>query len=147
MIETLEQLAHYVQRSIPEPRALAAITPHERNDYVSFRWHSTQFVIKKTLQVFEVKGQCLFVTGSSMLMQSAFIKIEHTERILSTIVDCMRQVQTLVGNGDDVALGLKLLSGIKHSLRKLADSDGKQADREQTSPSSDSLATQHACAG
>lgn len=128
MIETLEQLAQYVQKSIPEPRALTGLRTQEQNGYISFQWHTTQFVVKKTLQVFELRGQSLLVTGSSILMQAAFTASQRQERILSAIVDAMRQAQTLVENGEDIAMGLKLLEGVKQSLRKLKGPEGKRSE-------------------
>ena len=119
MIETLEQLAQYVQRSVPEPRSLRALQAQENSNYVSFEWNATRFVIKKSLQVFEIRGQSLQVTGSSILMQETFVRSERLERILSVLIDSMHQAQTLVANEEDVTMGLELLAGAKESLRKL----------------------------
>ena len=146
MIESLEQLAQYVQRTIPEPRALAALKVHEQSNYVAFQWHSTQFVIKKSMQVFELKGHDIFVSGLSVLMQAALMRTERNERVISVILESMLQVQNLVANGEDVASGLKLLSGIKQSLKKLAGVEGKQSRHEQAIRSSNALAAQPECA-
>ena len=127
MIESLEELAQYVQQAVPQPRALTELRANEKNSYVSFQWHSTQFVIKKSLEVFELKGQSLFVSGASILMQAAFMKREHNARVITALLDSMRQIQTLVANGEDVALGLKLLAGVKQSIQKLVGKAGKQA--------------------
>ena len=144
-MESLEQLAQYVQRSIPEPRALSALRAQEQSDYVSFQWHSTQFVIKKSLQVFELRGQSLLVSGTSILMQAAFLQNERNQRVLTVVVDSMLQAQELVANGEDVALGLKLLGSVKQSLRKLSGSDGKQFGRDLAPRLDTALAAQPEC--
>ena len=124
MIETLDQLAQYIRQNIPEPRALAALSIHQKSGFVQFHWHGAEFVVKKSLDVFELKQQNLLATGASMLMQLVLKKSEKNERVITAIMDSMNEAVGLMEDEHQVESGLKLLENVKAALVKLGNLNG-----------------------
>ncbi|MBI2946605.1 MAG: hypothetical protein HYY23_03100 [Verrucomicrobia bacterium] len=122
MIETCEQLTHHVRRNLGSSNALTNLKAHETHGFVSFRWYERDFVIKRSLEVFEVKGQNLFATGASMLMHTVLKRAETDRFSAEGIVNSIRTAEDLLADEKQRDAGFKLLSNIKAALKKLAHS-------------------------
>jgi hypothetical protein len=118
MIETLEQLTQYIRQNLPQPKAIMNLRVQEKTGVVMFVWNAQEFVVKKTLEVFELKGQNLFVTGATMLMQSALRTVTRSETVIGTVLDALREAEELVKDEKQKESGLKLLESVKSTLRK-----------------------------
>ncbi len=119
MIETLDQLAQYVRQTVPQPKAILNLNMKEQLDAVTFVWHAREFMVKKALEVLELKGQNLYVTGATRLMQSALMTTGRSEIVLEGVLDSIRQAENLIEDDQQKESGLKLLETIKSTLRKL----------------------------
>lgn len=120
MIETCERLSQYVRHNLGSPKAIALMKVNEQYGFVSFRWYDRDFVVKRTLEVFEVKGQNLLITGASMLLQMILTKAETEGNVVEGIVNSIHQAQDLIADDRQRDSGFKLLGTVKTTLRKLA---------------------------
>lgn len=120
MIETSEQLAQYVRQNLVPSSAITGLKIHELHGFLSFRWYERDFVVKKSLEVFEVKGQNLLVTGASMLMNSVLKKAENDAKTIDALVGSIRQAEDLIGDEEQRNSGYNLLTSVKATLLKLA---------------------------
>lgn len=119
MIESLEQLAQYIRQTVPQPKAILNLNVKEKLGVVTFVWHAREFVVKKSLEVLELKGQNLYVTGATMLMQSALMTAGKSETVIESVVDAIRQAEDLIKDDQQKDSGLRLLGTVKATLRKL----------------------------
>lgn len=122
MIETCEQLIQHVRRNLGSSNALAYMKAHEQHGFVSFRWYERDFVIKRSLEVFEVKGQNLFASGASMLMHTVLKRAEIDTFSVEGIVNSIRTAEDMIADEEKRGSGFKLLASIKTALKKLANS-------------------------
>lgn len=68
--QELDDLAQHVRRMLPDLKQLSNLRHNADAGVVEFDWHARHFVVMPTLKVFELKGQSLMLTCSSMLMQA-----------------------------------------------------------------------------
>ena len=120
MIPNCEQLTHHVRRNLGSAGPLALLKVHEQHGFVSFRWHERDFVVKRSMESFELKGQNLFVTGASMLMQAVLKRAEIDSVAIESIVSSIRAAEGLIGDEKERSAGIKLLANIKAALRRLS---------------------------
>ncbi|MBI4663678.1 MAG: hypothetical protein HY735_33165 [Verrucomicrobia bacterium] len=125
MIETLEQLTEHVRKHLVPASAISGWKTFEKHGFVSFRWYERDFVVKRSLEVFEVKGQNLLATGASMLMQSALSSAEKDKRVVEAIVNSIVQAEDLISDTQQRDSGFKQLENVKAILRKLGNPRGQ----------------------
>ena len=120
MIPNCEVLSQHVRRNLGSSGPLALLKVHESHGFVSFRWHERDFVVKRSMESFELKGQNLFVTGASMLLQAVLKKAESDSVTIESLVSSIRAAESLIADEKDRSAGFKLLANIKAALRRLA---------------------------
>jgi hypothetical protein len=120
MIETLDQLTQHIRQNVPQPKAIVNLHLQEKTGVVTFVWHAREFVVKRSLEVLELKGQNLYVTGATMLMQSALRSAGKSEVVLESLMDAIRHAEELIKDKDEKQKesGLALLVSVKATLRK-----------------------------
>ena len=128
MIESCEKLSQYVRRNLGSFNAIAFMKVHEQQDAVSFRWYEKDFVVKKSLEAFEVKGQKLFVTGASILMQAVLDRADADSQSVEAIVSSIRAAEDMIADEQQRNSGFKLLANIRATLKRMANS------RTETTP-------------
>ncbi|MBI2946424.1 MAG: hypothetical protein HYY23_02185 [Verrucomicrobia bacterium] len=116
--QNLTELTDYVRKTLPQANSISHFKANDQANVIEFAWQSRNFVVKPTLEVMEMKGKNLFITGASMLMQTAFMKRSTNEKVIETIVNTLQQVEDVVRR--DRERGLQLLQSIKQTLGRLA---------------------------
>jgi mevalonate kinase len=119
MDEKLEELIQYIRKTIPQPKAILHLTKDPKAGIVTFTWHARKFIVKPTLEVMELRGTKLYVTGSSMLMHAAFTKSDKNEKVLSALDGTLKEVEEFVAH-HQVEKAMELLAVAKKTLEKLA---------------------------
>ncbi len=119
MTETLDELAVYIRETIPQPKSISGLRRMTEAGAVGFAWNGREFVVKSSLQALEIKNGKIFVTGASMLMQMALVKRNLNEKVLSAVVDNLRQTEELLNDPKQRDHGLTLLQTVKAALKKL----------------------------
>ena len=66
---TLDELVLYLRKNVPQSKAIKQSVVDEKAKIVKFEWQGRHFVVRTTLQTFELKRTSLFVTGTSTLLQ------------------------------------------------------------------------------
>ena len=115
----LNELIQFIRETVPQPREIQDLQIKDPPGVASFRWHQRDYIVKPSLQVFELKGKDVFVTASSMLLQTAFMRKRGTSKILEVAVDTLRQVEEFI-QGKSVEKGVVLLASVKKTLGGLA---------------------------
>ena len=118
--QNLAELTAYVRKTLPQSNTVANFKANDQANVIEFAWQSRNFVVKTTLEVMEMKGNNLFITGASMLMQAAFMKRSSNEKIVEAIVNTLQQAEDVVRR--DRERGLALLQSVKQTLSRLAGS-------------------------
>lgn len=120
MIETLEQLAQYIRETLPQPKSIVNLQAKDKTDVVTFHWQGREFLVKKSLDVLEVRSNNLYITGASMLLQSVLTKKGRNEKVIESVLDALKQAEDLISSKRQTESGLKLLGTVKSTLSKLA---------------------------
>ena len=117
-LQNLTELTDYVRKTLPQSNSISNYKANEQANVIEFAWQSRNFVVKPSLEVMEMKGKSLFITGASMLMQTAFMKRTSNEKVIETLVNTLQQIEEVVRR--DREGGLKLLQSVKQTLGRLA---------------------------
>jgi hypothetical protein len=120
MFATLDELVNYLQQTLPQAKSIANLKIDERVGIITFAWNGHSFAIKKTLETFELKAEKVFLTGASILMQSALMKRSKNEKVIESVIDAIQQAEDLIMSKQEQENGLKLLGAVKGTLNKLA---------------------------
>lgn len=118
MTHTLEELVQYVRRTIPQSKAIKHLTADDKAQVITFEWQSRRFAVRTSLQTFEMKGQRLFITGASGLLENLFTSKAKNNAVLTEVNETLLQVEGQMR--DDEKRGLDLLQSVKTTLAKLA---------------------------
>jgi len=90
---------------------------------VELTWQTRHVVVTLAMDVFELKGKNLFVTGVSTLMRSVLAKKKGNARVVEAVADSLAKVEDLL-KSRRFETAFALLESVKHTLRKEA---GKSA--------------------
>ena len=116
-IQELDDLTKYIRRMLPDLKQLSNMRHNESAGAVEFDWHARHYVVTSALNVFELKGQSLILTSSSILMQAALRTKDRHSKIVGAIVETLRAAEeTMRSKPKD---GLALLESVKKTLAKL----------------------------
>jgi len=117
-MQTLQELAEYIRKTLPQASTIANLTANDQAGVVEFGWQSRHFVVRTNLEVMEKKDKNLYITGASMLMQAAFMTRNANQKVIEGIVNTLQQVEDTVKR--DQPRGLSLLQSAKQSVARLA---------------------------
>jgi hypothetical protein len=114
----LEELAQYIRQTLPQAKSITRLQINEQARIVTFTWHAREFIVKPTYEVLELKGNNLFITGASMLIQAAFTKKDKNEKVLTAIGETLLQVEEMASK-HQTERALTLLETVKQTLQRL----------------------------
>ena len=114
----LEELAVFIKKNVPRAREIRNFVIHENTAIITFYWHDRDFAVKPSLEVFEVKEGNILLTGSSMLMQLAFMKQRKNQKVIEAVVDSIRRAEDLF-KADNSEQAFSLLGTVKKTLVRL----------------------------
>lgn len=117
-MQNLTELTEYIRKTLPQSNSISHFKANDQAGVIEFAWQSRNFVVKPSLEVMEMKGKSLFITGASMLMQTAFMKRNSNEKVIDTVVNTLQQIEDLVRR--DRERGLQMLQSVKQTLGRLA---------------------------
>ena len=129
----LNALANTIRRILPARPPITNLQVSEDLGHVSFHWQAKDFAVDKRLHVFELKGKRLFVTASSILLQSVLQKKDKNRRVIEAVIEVLSEVQHMIDSKHRADTGIRLLKTVQGTLQKLIISRRP----ENTSSSSD----------
>lgn len=122
---TLDELMALIPRVIPtatqKEDRLSGLKTNMTANVVTFTWHKRHFVAKPNLEVFELIGEKLYITGSSLLISRILSGNNRRESTLGAVLDTMKQAEDFIirGTPSDVKSGLGLLAAVKKILENM----------------------------
>ena len=116
--QKLSDLVQYIRRILPDHRHLTHVHQNKEADIVEFTWHSRHFVVKPTLEAFELKGKTIMVTGASQLMQAALRTKDRNTKIVGAVLETIHAAEENMRVHPDKAF--VLLKQVKSTLLRLA---------------------------
>ena len=115
---TLDELAPYIRKNLPQSKSIKHLVVDDKAKIVIFEWQSRRFAVKPTLQTFELKGNRLFITGASSLLQMILATKTRNQTIIGEIVETLDEINGMFNSQQDNAM--KLLQTVKATLARLA---------------------------
>lgn len=122
---SLEELSSYIRHTLPQAKVLTELKLNKEAAVVTFAWKGHRFLVKKSFEVFELKGKTIFITGASQLMQSVLKNKEKNKKVVSTAADMLQEAEALLRNSK-TSDALKLLQPLKRSLAHLVGTSSNQ---------------------
>ena len=116
--QELEQLADHIRATIPDRKHMSQLKVRPDAGIAEFMWHARHFVAKTTLEVFEVKGPTVLITGASMLMQAALRTKERNTKVIEAVIESIKTAEEQMRASADK--GLALLQQVKGTLKRLS---------------------------
>ncbi len=120
MINSLEELTQHLKCALPQPKAILHLKSSEDGKYIKFVWNGKTFLVLKNLQVFEVKGTKVFITGASSLMQSTLMVKNYHQKSIEGMAETLAEIEGMVESVYKRERGLQMLDVVKNKLAKLA---------------------------
>ena len=108
-----------IRRILPARPPISSLEVKEDLGHVSFHWQAKDFAVDRHLHVFELKGKRLFVTASSILLQSVLQKKDKNRRVIEAVIEVLVEVQHLIDTKQRADSGVKLLRTAQSTLQKL----------------------------
>ena len=119
MITSLPELALYIRHTVPDPKAIMSMKANEKLGAVIFIWHGVEFLVKPSMQVFEVRGYNLYITGISTLLQVVLIRRSQNEKVLESALDSIHEAEDLIRVKNQGQAGARLLASVRDTLGKM----------------------------
>jgi dihydroxyacetone kinase-like predicted kinase len=66
----MEILIELIRQAVPQAQQITNIQVQEKSNGISFTWNNTNFFLNQALCAFEVKGNTVYVTTASILLQT-----------------------------------------------------------------------------
>lgn len=122
---TLDELMVLIPRVIPSTKSsidrLSGLKANQVANVVTFTWNKLHFLAKPNLEVFEMKQDTLYITGSSLLMTSILSGSNKRDNSIEAVVETMRQAGEFLAssNPGTVKSGFELLGTVKKILSNM----------------------------
>ena len=113
--DSFEGMVQFVRGTLPQSKSILNLHIKNPPGVISFCWHEREYLVNKAMEVFEVKGKDLFVTGTSLLMQATLLKRKKTENITEAANESLSQVEGFFKRSE-IEKGLTLLESVKKAL-------------------------------
>jgi hypothetical protein len=119
MITNLQDLSRYIRATIPYPQSLVQLQTNQQAGGVTFIWTGTEFFVKTSLHVLEVRGHSLFITGLSTLLQSVLMSADNSAKKFDTMLETLNRAEDLIRVQHQVRAGAQLLGTVRHTLEHM----------------------------
>ncbi|MBI4661595.1 MAG: hypothetical protein HY735_22460 [Verrucomicrobia bacterium] len=120
--QELDELVRHIRHVLPDQKLLTHVHHNQEARLVEFTWHSRHFVVRPTLEVFELKGKTLMITGASQLMQAALRTKDRNIKVVGMLVATLQDAEDNMRVHPEKAFNL--LKQVKETLHRMA---GKSA--------------------
>ena len=118
MIQNTEELAQFVRENIPQLKSVSQLKENAASQTISFKWNSIEFLVRQTLEVYQVKGTMVEITAASLLMQALLQTTARIQKLMEVVVESLGQSQDFLKR-DESAKGMELLTPAKRAIAKL----------------------------
>jgi hypothetical protein len=116
MLQSLPELADYIRKNLPYPKAILNLRVQDQAGGVVFIWQGVEFLVKLTLQAFEIRGNSIYVTGLSMLLQSALLRGDQDEQRLTNVLNALGDAEDLIRTKSQPTEGVRRLKAVREHL-------------------------------
>jgi hypothetical protein len=139
-LSSLDELVAQLYGSVPKPELLCEIDRQPALDGVTFKWFSTRFFAKPSLEVFEIRGQKLYITPSSVLLQTVISAARLKREALNKILVQLQDTENVLLNGRQINAAAKALQSAREAVERDIGS-GSHSDTRR-SPRSSGIQTE-----
>jgi hypothetical protein len=123
-LQTLDELEQYLRMVMPQWKAVQQFKKNPQSGFIDFKWNGHHFAVKPTLESFEIKDNRLFLTGGSLLLQSALVSRTGNEAKIVAIVDTLNKAEDVIISRPEE--GLSLVAAVKKTLAAMAQSSASK---------------------
>ena len=118
-LKTLDELAQYVRLTVPDSRSILHLKVNPKMGAVSFIWHGLEFIVKPTMQAFEVRGYSLYITGVSTLLQVVLTRQNVNVKVFEAALKSIEEAQEMIQVQNLHQPGMRLMASVRDTLAKM----------------------------
>jgi hypothetical protein len=122
MIQTANELTNlvaHIRETLPDPKAILNVKVLERLGAVTFYWHGVEFLVKPSFEVMELRGNNIYITGLSSLLQLILSRKNHNGRIVENMLARINQVEELIQSKEETESAVRVLGSVKQTLTRM----------------------------
>jgi hypothetical protein len=117
--QALLDLKNFVIRMLPSLDGTHQLTADPKRDAVILQCHGRLFLIRKTLEVFEMRNQDQLQSGPARLLQELLMQKSGDELVLQAVLDVIGEAEQCIQQQRDPAASIELLCLTEWSLSQL----------------------------
>jgi hypothetical protein len=118
MIQNLSELSDYIRKNVPYPKAIMSLRVQEQAGGVVFIWQGVEFLVKQSMEAFEVRGNNIYITGLSLLLQTALRKGDQEEHRIVKVIEALSDAENFARDNQPKKAG-DLVRGARDFLRRM----------------------------
>lgn len=115
----LTTLANHIREALPDSKSIVNLKVQSQLGVVTFYWHGVEFLVKPNLQVLELRGNNVYITGLSTLLQLILARRTQHERIVESVLARINQVEDMIQSKEQAASAVRVLGSVKDTLLKM----------------------------
>lgn len=119
MISNLDDLARYIRATIPYSQNILQLKPNPRAGGVTFIWLGTEYFVKPSLHTLEIRGNSLYITGLSTLLQAVLMSADQSGKKVEAVLEVLSQAEDLIRIDNQPRAGAQLLGSVRQTLERM----------------------------
>jgi hypothetical protein len=119
-MQMLHELANYIRSTLPLPQAILQLRINERANGVTFIWEGVEFFVSTSLKALELRGNTLYMTGLSILLESVLADRKDFARRCNQILDQLSEAETMLRSEPYSRAGAESLRDALRGVQRLS---------------------------
>jgi hypothetical protein len=119
MISSLDDLVGYIRNTIPYSKSILQLKMNPQAGGVTFIWLGTEFFVKPSLHALEIRGNSLFLTGLSTLLQSVLMNADQSGRRLDAMIGALDQAEDQARVHHQPREAARTVAGVRNTLQRM----------------------------
>jgi hypothetical protein len=116
----LDEFQTYVKWNLPNSKSISHMEVLKKANAIKFKWNKHEFIVKNDLTTLELKrGNKLFITGTSALIQQALTSTNSNSKSIEKICELLADAEGKVVNVMSRNRGLETLAEVERILEKM----------------------------
>jgi hypothetical protein len=115
----LNDLSLHIRHSLPDAKAILNLKVLQQLGVVTFYWHGVEFLVRPSLQVLELRGKNVYITGLSTLLQLILARKTQQEKMVDSVIARINQVEDIIQSNKETESAVRVLGSAKETLNRM----------------------------
>jgi hypothetical protein len=115
----LNDLTAHIKLALPDPKAILNLKILDSLGVVTFYWHGVEFLVKPSMQVLELRGNNVYITGLSTLIQLVLARRSQNAKIVESVLTRINEVEEIIQSKERTESAVRVLGSVKEALTRM----------------------------